>query len=148
MGDVVKNMQGQDCWVVDYDEDQWFKYDERGQQHCIDTWIAKAKPMGCHYLVIMLTPDALFPSRDKTVRYVYRSIPIDQGNFDPFIATVRCQVSIDTDTWEHASDGQRIELRAKARARAAMTVAPFPGASYTIVAREGKELKTVEQGRF
>lgn len=145
---IVENHAGQPCYLVEYDEDQWNKYDKEGQEHCLTTWAGKAKPMGAVFVVLRLIPDALFPSGEKVVPYVARSYPVEQDTFNPVTVACKLTATIHADTWEHASEGDRFKLKTAARQQLAMHAMATPGCAYEICTREGKEPRTVERGRL
>jgi hypothetical protein len=145
---MTENSAGQPCYLVEYDEDLWNKYDKAGQEHCFETWAKKAKPMGAQFVVLRLIPDALFPSGDKTIPYVARSYPVDQETFNPVTVTVKLSAQIHADTWANALDGERMKLTAAARTQLGMAALGTVGCSYEICTREGKELKIIERGRL
>jgi hypothetical protein len=143
----VENYAGQPCYLVEYDEDQWNKYDKEGQEHCFKTWAGKAKPMGAVFVVLRLIPDALFPSGDKTLPYIARSYPVEQETFNPVTVTCKLTATIHTDTWQQASEGDRFKLKTAARQQLAMHALGH-SCSYEICTREGNEPRTVEKGRL
>jgi hypothetical protein len=145
---MIENHAGQPCYLVEYDEDQWLKYDKAGQEHCFETWAKKAKPMGAQFVVLKLVPDPVFPSSDKIIPYVFRSYPVELETFNPVTVTVKLTAAIDADTWGHASEGDRYKLKLAARQQLAMHAMASPGCSYEICTREGKEPRTVEKGRL
>jgi hypothetical protein len=112
---ITENHAGQPCYLVEYDEDQWNKYDKEGQEHCFAEWAKKAKPMGCVFVVLRLLPDALFPHGRQDAPYVARSYPVGQETFNPVTITCKLTACIDADTWVHASEGDRIKLKTAAR---------------------------------
>lgn len=145
---MTENSAGQPCYLVEYDEDLWSKYDKAGQEHCFETWAKKAKPMGAQFVVLRLIPDALFPSGDRTIPYVARSYPVDHETFNPVTVTVKLSAQIHADTWANALDGERMKLTAAARTQLGMAALGGAGCTYEICTREGKELKIIERGRL
>lgn len=145
---MTENSAGQPCYLIEYDEDQWLKYDKEGQEHCFETWAAKAKPMGAEFVVLRLIPDPLFPSGDKTIPYVARSYPVNQETFNPITVSVKLSAMIHPDTWANALDGDRMKLTAAARTQLAMQALGTNGCSYEICTRENKEIKIIERGRL
>lgn len=145
---ITENSAGQPCYLVEYDEDQWLKYDKEGQDFCFEQWARKAKPMGAMFVVLRLVPDALFPSTDKTVPYVARSYPVEQETFDPVTISVKLTASIHADTWANALDGERMKMTGAARTKLAMHALASKGASYEIYTRVGNELKIIERGKL
>jgi hypothetical protein len=145
---IVENHAGQPCYLVEYDEDLWNRYDKPGQEHCFQTWAGKAKPMGAVFVVLKLIPDPVFPSGDKTVPYVVRSYPVEQEAFNPVTVTCKLTANIHADTWQHASEGERMKMKLAARQQLGMHALAAPGVSYEICTREGKEHRTVEKGRL
>lgn len=58
-------------YVIEYDEDQWYRYDDAGKQFCYDTWIKKATPLpDIDMVVLRLIPDPVFPRGDKELPYI------------------------------------------------------------------------------
>lgn len=145
---IVENHAGQPCYLVEYDEDLWNRYDKAGQERCFEIWANKAKPLGAYFVVLKLFPDALFPSGDKSIPYVARSYPVDRETFNPVTVTVKLSAQIHADTWANALDGERMKLTAAARTQLGMVALNTAGCSYEICAREGKELKIIERGRL
>jgi hypothetical protein len=145
---IVENHAGQPCYLVEYDEDQWLKYDKEGQEFCFEQWAKKAKPMGAVFVVLRLYPDALFPSTDKTLPYVVRSYAVDQGTFNPVTVTCKLTATLHADTWERALDGERMQLKTAARQQLGMHALASQGCAYEIVAREGAELRVIERGKL
>lgn len=149
MGILEKNYAGQECYLVNYDEEQWNKYSPEAQEQTMQAWVKKAKPMGAEYVVLRLHPDPLFPAGDKTAPYVARSVPIDQGKFDPFKVAVELKCEIDSETWRKASEGERMKLKTDARARLAMNAMTGKGCAYEIWVRMPHGEPTVlERSRF
>jgi hypothetical protein len=145
---VVENYAGQPCYLVDYDEDQWERYDQEGKEFCFERWAQKAKPMGCVFVILRLIPDPLFPRGTKTVPYVARSYPVEQATFNPITVTACITGSIHRDTWARASEGERFKLKIQARQHIAMHALAAAGVHYVIDVWEGDELKVVERGRL
>jgi hypothetical protein len=145
---MIENAVGQPCYLVEYDEDQWLKYDKEGQEHCFDTWIRKAKPMGALFVVLRLIPDPLFPSTDKVVPYVVRSQPVEQETFNPIHISVRLCAMIHDSTWEQALDGERMKLKADARNQLGMHGLGTVGASYEIMTRVDNLPIVLERGKL
>lgn len=59
------------AYVVRYDEDQWMKYDEKGQEYCKSYWIKRAMPMrDIEVVCLQLIPDTLFPSHGHERPYI------------------------------------------------------------------------------
>ena len=149
MFNVEQNHAGQDCYVVQYDEDQWKRYDTERQEFCLAEWVKQATPMGAHYIVLRLLPDALFPSGDKTAPYVARTIPIQREDFDPVQISIKLCANIDADTWDKASEMQRGNLKTAARTKLGMIAAQLDsGVSYEIMTRENNVAKRVEAGKL
>jgi hypothetical protein len=146
---MVLNHAGQPCYLVEYDEDQWLKYDKAGQEHCFETWAKKAKPMGAQFVVLRLIPDPLFPSGDKTIPYAARSYPVDQETFNPITVTVTLKAQIHPDTYLNALDGERMKLTAAARVQLGMAALGSKGCSYEIWTRgiDGAPF-VIERGRL
>lgn len=146
---MTENSAGQPCYLVEYDEDQWLKYDKEGQDFCFEQWSRKAKPMGALFVVLRLIPDALFPSGDKTVPYVVRSYPVDQETFNPITVTTTLKAQIHSDTYLQALDGERMKLVASARTQLGMTALATKGCSYEIWSRgvDGAPF-VIERGRL
>jgi hypothetical protein len=112
-------------------------------------WAKKAKPMGCGVCSTAgYSPDAVFPSGEKTAPYVVRSYPVEQETFNPVTVTCKLTATIHPDTWEHASEGNRMKIKLAARQALGMHALAAPGVSYEICTREGKEHRTVEKGRL
>lgn len=145
---VVDNYAGQPCYLVEYDEDQWNKYDAEAKEHCFDTWAARAKPMGCMFVVLRLYPDALFPSGEHTAPYVVRSYAVAQDEFDPYTLSTKLAVEIHADTWERGSEGQRILLKTGARRRIGMNAMAAKGVSYEIWTRTADGPTILERGKL
>lgn len=145
---IIENHAGQPCYLVEYDEDQWNKYDKAGQEYCFETWAKKAKPMGAVFVVLKLVPDPLFPTGDKSIPYVARSYAVEQDTFNPVSISVKLTAVIDADTWQHASEGDRFKLKTSARTQLAMHAMASPGCSYEICSREGKEHRSIEKGKL
>jgi hypothetical protein len=145
---IVENHAGQPCYLVEYDEDQWFKYDKEGQDFCIETWKRKAEPLGAQFVVLRLLPDPLFPTGEHTIPYVVRSVPIVQDGFDPFTVSVRISAAIHPEVWAQASELDRGKLKTQARLRLAMNAMACEGCSYEITVREAKEVRVVERGKL
>ncbi len=146
---IQQNHAGQDCYVVYYDEDQWFKCDDAGHERCIATWVKKAKPLGALFVVVRLFPDPLFPSRDRTTPYIARSIPIDRETFDPVTVTVKLVADIHPDTYKSASEMERANLRVSARNALAMQAMTHKGCTYEIWTRGFNNSPTcLERGKF
>jgi hypothetical protein len=145
---VTENHAGQPVYLVEYEEDQWYKYDKEGQDFCFETWARKAKPLGCVFVVLRLYPDALFPRSDKTTPYVAKSVPVDQDNFNPVSVSVRFTASIDPDTWSRANDGAKLQLKAQARRDIAMHALSSNGCAYEIFTRVDNLPTVVERGRL
>lgn len=144
---IVENHAGQPCYLVEYDEDQWLKYDKEGQDYCFTTWAGKAKPLGAVFVVLRLIPDALFPSGEHTIPYIARSYPIEQDTFDPVTVTTKLTANIHADTYASASEMERCNLKLAARVKLGMHALGH-GASYEIMVREGKEIRILERGRL
>jgi hypothetical protein len=75
MNDTVDVKDGEPSlgvYLIQYDEDQWFRYDEAGWQFCYDTWIKKASAIpGIKLVVLRLIPDAIFPrDPEKPLPYI------------------------------------------------------------------------------
>jgi hypothetical protein len=145
---IVENHAGQPCYLVEYDEDQWIKYDKEGQEFCFEQWARKAKPMGAVFVVLRLIPDALFPISDKTVPYIVRSYPVEQETFNPVTVTCKLTATIHADTWAHASEGDRFKLKTAARQQLFMHAIASPGCTYEICTRENDAPVVVERGRL
>jgi len=145
---IVENHAGQPCYLVEYDEDLWNRYDAAGKEDCFDTWAKKAKPLGAQFVVLKLFPDPLFPSGDKVIPYVARSYPVEQETFNPVTVSCKLTATIHADTWAGASEGERMKMKLSARQQLAMHALAAPGVSYEICTREGKEPRTVEKGRL
>jgi hypothetical protein len=145
---IVENHAGQPCYLVEYNEDLWTKYDKAGQEFCFEQWARKAKPMGAVFVVLRLIPDALFPSGDKTLPYVARSYPVEQEAFNPVTVSCKLTAMIHPDSWEHASEGQRIKMRTAARQQLGMHAMASPGCAYEICTRDGNVQISVEKGRL
>lgn len=146
MGQIEKNYRDQPVYLVEYDEDLWNRFDQKGQDHCFATWAKKAKPLGALYVVLRLVPDALFPSGDKTQPYIAKQVPVELDILDPILVTVKLTANIERTTWEGASDGDRILLRGKARERLGQMGVGFKNPAYEI--RVPGVAVAVEQGRF
>lgn len=59
------------AYVVRYDEDQWLRYSEEGQQFCKDYWIKRATPIeGIQVVALQLIPDPLFPMTGNERPYI------------------------------------------------------------------------------
>lgn len=146
---MTENSAGQPCYLVEYDEDQWLKYDKAGQDHCFETWAAKAKPMGALFVVLRLIPDPLFPTTDKTVPYIVRSYPVERETFNPISVAVTLKAQIDPDTYLNALDGERMKLTAEARLQLGMAALGTKGCSYEIWSRgvDGAPF-VIERGRL
>lgn len=145
---IIENHAGQPCYLVEYDEDQWNKYDADGKEFCFETWAKKAKPLGAQFVVLKLFPDPVFPMGDKTIPYIARSYAVEQETYNPVRVVCKLTANIDADVWERASEGQRINIRLSARQQLAMHALAAPGCSYEICTREGNEPRTVEKGRL
>lgn len=145
---IVENHAGQPCYLVEYDEDQWFKYDKMGQDFCIETWVKKATPLGAKFVVLRLLPDPLFPVGEHELPYVARSIPIECDDFDPFTVTVRLSAAIHPEVWAQGSEMERGRLKTEARLRLGMNALACNGCSYEITVREDKEVRVLERGRL
>lgn len=145
---IVENHAGQPCYLVEYDEDQWNRYDKPGQDSCFEIWVKKAKPLGAMFVVLKLFPDPVFPSGSKTTPYVVRSYPVDQETFNPVTVSCKLTAMIHPDTWAASSEGQRMQMRTAARQQLGMHALASSGCSYEICTRENKELRTIEQGRL
>lgn len=85
MGTVqpIDGSPSETVYLVRYDEEQWLKYDEAGQQFCFDTWIKKATPLGCKFVTLILEPDPLFPTNGKEKPYVFKSVPVPGNTVKP-----------------------------------------------------------------
>lgn len=132
---MTENSAGQPCYLVEYDEDQWLKYDKEGQEHCFEAWVRKAKPMGAMFVVLRLIPDPLFPSGEKTMPYIVRSYAVERETFNPITVTVTLKAQIHPDTYLNALDGERMKLKAEARLQLGMHSLATKGASYEIWSR-------------
>jgi hypothetical protein len=145
----VENHAGQPCYLVEYDEDLWNRYDKAGQEHCFETWAKKAKPMGAVFVVLRLVPDPVFPSGDKTIPYVARSYPVEQDTFNPINITVQLKAEIHKDTWANALEGDRMKLKTDARQQLGMHAMGCKGCSYEIFTRAGGGAPyIIERGRL
>jgi hypothetical protein len=146
---IEQNSSGQDCYLIQYDEDQWNRYDKTRQLHCFAEWEKKATALGAEYVVLRLIPDPIFPSGDKTVPYVARSIAIRRDDFNPIRTSMKLTAEIDGDTWDRATEMQRGDLKAKARTQLGMIAMQHgEGCTYEIFTRENKIAKRVETGKF
>lgn len=145
---ITEDAQGNPCYLVEYDEDQWNKYDKAGQEHCFATWADKAKPMGARFVVLRLIPDPIFPTGDRTVPYVARSYVVDQETFNPISVSVKLIASVDADTWARALDGERMKIKTAARHELAMHGLATKGAAYEIFTRENNAPVVIERGRL
>lgn len=146
---IEQNYANQDCFLVEYDEDQWNRYDAETQQQCVDTWVKKAKPLGAEFVVLRLIPDPLFPSSDKAGPYIARSIPINTDTFDPFKLSAKLSCEIDRDTYWNASEGERMRLKTAARAKLAMNALVWKGCMYEVWVRlPHGEPHVIERSKF
>lgn len=149
MGVLEKNHAGQECYIVDYDEDLWFAYSEDQQEFTIGQWLKKAKPLKAVFFVLRLHPDALFPRGDKVQPYVAKSLPIDSDTFDPFKVSAKLSCEIHKDTYWRASEGDRIVMRTEARARMAMNALVGKNVAYEVwVREENNTIRLLEVGKF
>jgi hypothetical protein len=139
---------GHPCYLVEYDEDQWNRYGKEAQDQCFEAWAKKAKPLGACFVVLKLFPDAIFPSGDKTAPYVARSYPIEQETFNPVSVTCKLTASIHPDTWQNASEGQRMLLKADARRAIGLHALAVAGCSYEIFTRQDNAPVIIERGRL
>lgn len=144
---IVENHAGQACYLVEYDEDQWLKYDKEGQEFCFETWAKKAKPLGAVFVVLRLVPDPLFPSGEKTTPYIFRSYPVEQETFNPIQVNVNFSARIDPDVYKHATDGERMQLISKARQDIAMHAMATSGCTYDVHTLENGAPKILTRGR-
>lgn len=145
---IIQNHAGQPCYLVEYDEDQWNRYDKPGQEQCFEAWAKRAKPLGALFVVLKLLPDPVFPMGTKTAPYVARSYPVERETFNPITVTCKLTASIHPDTWQNASDGERINLRTEARHQLAMHAMAAGGCGYEIYTRENNEPRVVEKGQL
>jgi hypothetical protein len=131
MGPRVQEHAGKTCYVVEYDEDQWNKYDEAGQNFAFQRWADKAKPLGCVMVVLRLVPDPIFPSGSNTAPYVARQEQI-APTAKPLSVSIAVTCRIDKFTFDSASELDRLALRRAARAE--LSKYSMPGnPSYTIM---------------
>lgn len=70
--DMIMGTVSDSVYLVNYDEDQWMRYTDAQKQHCMDTWIKKAEPLGVKRVLVKIHPDILFPSYGKTRPYIDR----------------------------------------------------------------------------
>lgn len=145
---IVENHAGKPCYLVEYNEDQWERYDAEGKEHCFVTWAEKAKPLGAVFVVLRLIPDPLFPAGEHTAPYVARSYPVEQETYNPVAVSCKLTAMIDKDFWEAASEGKRLETKVAARLELGMHALATKGCGYEICTREGKELKVLERGKL
>lgn len=85
---VPEGSAANNSYLVRYNENMWLALSNESRAHCMATWTDKAKAAGCAFLVVMLVPDALFPSGPNTKPYVYVSARVAKTEPKPFKALI------------------------------------------------------------
>lgn len=68
--DVPEGEQTTNVYLIKYEEDLWFRFNEAGREFCKQTWIKKAEPCGVEEVVLQLIPDPVFPGFGKEKPYI------------------------------------------------------------------------------
>lgn len=72
MGQIVpiEGSATDNAYFIEYDEDQWHRYDDAGKEYCKSYWLKKAEPMGVRFVALRLVPDPLFPAGARETPYI------------------------------------------------------------------------------
>lgn len=106
---VPEGIQVSSAYIVQYEEDLWMKMPQETQQHCKDTWIKFAEPLGLEEVVLRLIPDPVFPGFGKEKPYIHwrHRFPKDLGGD----WEVKCVVYLCTnDNSDSLTQAMRIKL--------------------------------------
>lgn len=113
--DAKSETAGADTYFVRYDENLFLAYDLEQRQFCYETWIAKARPMGCKRLTVQLIPDDLFPSFGNEKPYIYYNEAIAQPDAKPYKLVTCAFVEIDPNAYGKMSNLDGMKVRQEAR---------------------------------
>lgn len=108
--DIPSGAQSGKIYLVNYDEDLWFKFDDEGRQFCKDTWIRKATPIpDVRFVVLKLHPDDLFPMHGKEKPYVEWQFEIDRPPECGFAIATTVTVTVEGDA-KYVDTVMRMEI--------------------------------------
>jgi hypothetical protein len=86
-------------YLVNYHEDQWYRYDEAGQEFCWAHWIKCATPLGCVKVCLRLIPDELFPTHGHDKPYVIERAIEQRGRGDDCSVRIEAHIEINQEKY-------------------------------------------------
>jgi len=101
-------------YLVNYEEDQWMKYDDDGREFCWQSWIKWATPLKCTKVVLRLIPDELFPMHGNEMPYLLERDIEGVAHLDPFKVKIIAYIDINPDVWK--TDADKMDAREAAKA--------------------------------
>lgn len=86
------------AYIVQYNEDLWFRLPDHSKEFCRDMWIKKAAPLEVDEVVLRLTPDPIFPMHGKEKPYIHWRHKFPRSNdVDDWAIKVTVVVTMNSD---------------------------------------------------